>query len=226
MKTSNHDWLNQTPFGDDLWLSMLVDGELSVSQRQAYLVYVAKANEWQKVATAFLDEQVVKIHLTASDQTVSDDSVADDSVADVRVAASAKPQYPHDWMYYLAMAACLVCGLLIGPWLQSDQPSIDVVDLPTAPTFQSNDNSVTVAKEKFQPSLPGLFQVSNTIDEAVYYADFSLPQFMLDALVLAGHRVTFDQEFLGYTETSDNPSAVPINVIHIQKYGRLLAAVK
>ena len=55
MNTPNHEWLNNTSFSDDIWLSMLVDGELSVSQRAAYVTHIADTNNWQKVATAFLD---------------------------------------------------------------------------------------------------------------------------------------------------------------------------
>lgn len=215
MNKSNHEWLNHKPFGDDLWLNMLIDGELSVSQRQAYMAHVSIANDWQKVATAFLDEQVLGTHLAASD----------DTMANVPVAEAVERPSAGRWMQYLAMAACLVCGLLLGPWLKDDQLPVEVVEVST-PTESQDHEVIHVTEETFQPSLPGLFQVSNTIDEAVYYADFSLPQFMLDALVLAGHQVTLDQEFLGYTETSDNPAAVPINVIRIQKYGRLLAAAQ
>lgn len=205
----DNSWLNDTPLSDRVWLSMLVDGELSVSQRQAYIAHITENDDWQKVATAFLDEQVLVAHVVAP--------VGID--AEVAVAPSVQPKSNRNRLQYLAMAACLLVGLMIGPWLQSDEAPIEFVDV-SAPAEPIESEAV------LQPSLPGLYQVRNTVHEAVYYADFSLPQFMLDALVLSGHRVTFDQEFLGYTETSDNPAAVPINVIHIQKYGRLLAALE
>ena len=215
MNTPHHEWLNNTPFSDDIWLSMLVDGELSVSQRQKYVAFVAEMNDWQKVATAFLDEQILTAHVAEPVATV----------ADVVIADLVEPKSARRWVQYLAMVACLLFGLVIGPWLQRGQPFVEVVDVPV-PSEPIADEGVDAAEGALQASLPGLYQVSDTVDEAVYYADFSLPQFMLDALVLAGHRVTFDMEFLGYTETSDNPAAVPINVIHIQKYGRLLAALE
>ncbi len=215
MNTRNHEWLNSTPFSDDIWLSMLVDGELSVSQRAAYVTHIADTNNWQKVATAFLDEQILTAHVVEPFT----------SAAEVVVAEPAEPKPSRGWLQYLAMAACLLIGMMLGPWLQNRQVAVEVVDVPVPaePVVAEGDDS---ADDTLQASLPGLYQVSDTAEEAVYYADFSVPQFMLDALVLAGHRVTFDVEFLGYTETSDNPAAVPINVIHIQKYGRLLAALE
>lgn len=220
MNTPNHEWLSNTPFSDDIWLSMLVDGELSVSQRQKYVAHISQTNEWQKVATAFLDEQVLWAHVAAP--------IGNDS--EVAVAPSVEPMFSRHWAQYLAMAVCLLIGLMVRPWLQPSQLAVEVVDVPASSEAIVDkpivDEGIKTAETTTQLSLPGLYQVSNTVDEAVYYADFSLPQFMLDALVLAGHRVTFDQEFLGYTETSDNPAAVPINVIRIQKYGRLLAALE
>ena len=215
MNTPNHEWLNNTSFSDDIWLSMLVDGELSVSQRAAYVTHIADTNNWQKVATAFLDEQILTAHVVEPFT----------SAAEVVVAEPAEPKPSRGWLQYLAMAACLLIGMMLGPWLQNRQVAVEVVDVPVPaePVVAEGDDS---ADDTLQASLPGLYQVSDTAEEAVYYADFSVPQFMLDALVLAGHRVTFDVEFLGYTETSDNPAAVPINVIHIQKYGRLLAALE
>ena len=215
MNTPNHEWLNNTSFSDDIWLSMLVDGELSVSQRAAYVTHIADTNNWQKVATAFLDEQILTAHVVEPFT----------SAAEVVVAEPAEPKPSRGWLQYLAMAACLLIGMMLGPWLQNRQVAVEVVDVPVSaePVVAEGDDS---ADDTLQASLPGLYQVSDTAEEAVYYADFSVPQFMLDALVLAGHRVTFDVEFLGYTETSDNPAAVPINVIHIQKYGRLLAALE
>jgi hypothetical protein len=219
MNTSHHEWLTETPWTDDIWLSMLVDGELSVSQRQQYVAHVAQTNDWQKVATAFLDEQVLEAHVAAPLE----------KDLEVAVDVSVGPNIRRDWRPYLGMAACLLFGLMMGPWLQSRGPSVEVVDVPVSSGAEPIDEeagSVAKTEAAVLPSMPGLYQVSDTVDEAVYYADFCLPQFMLDALVLAGHRVTFDQEFLGYTETSDNPAAVPINVIHIQKYGRLLASLE
>ena len=215
MNTPQHEWLNNTPFSDDIWLGMLVDGELSVSQREAYVAHIAETKNWQKLAIAFLDEQILTAHVVEPFT----------SAAEVVVAESAEPKPSRGWLQYLAMAACLLIGVMLGPWLQNSEVAVEVVDVPvpSEPTVVEADDS---ADDTLQASLPGLYQVSDTAEEAVYYADFSVPQFMLDALVLAGHRVTFDVEFLGYTETSDNPAAVPINVIHIQKYGRLLAALQ
>ena len=215
MDTSHHEWLNNTPFSDDIWLSMLVDGELSVLQREAYVAHIAETKNWKKLAIAFLDEQILTAHVA--------EPVA--AVSEVAVADSVEQPVAFRWLQYLAMAACLLIGVMLGPWLQNREVAVEVVDVPV-PSEPIAAAGVASAEGTLQASLPGLYQVSDTVDEAVYYADFSLPQFMLDALVLAGHRVTFDMEFLGYTETSDNPAAVPINVIHIQKYGRLLAALE
>lgn len=211
----DNSWLNDTPHSDRIWLNMLVDGELSVSQRQAYIAYIAENDDWQKVATTFLDEQVLVAHVVSP--------VGADS--EIAVAAPVEPTPIRHTAQYLTMTACLLFGLMVGSWLQRGENIVDVVDVPR-PAEPVGSDRIEEENAAFHPSLPGLYQVSDTAHEAIYYADFSLPQFMLDALVLAGHRVTFDQEFLGYTETSDNPAAVPINVIHIQKYGRLLAALE
>ena len=214
MNRSHHEWLNNTPFSDDIWLSMLVDGELSVSQREAYVAYIAETKNWKKLATAFLDEQILTAHVA--------EPVA--AVSNVAVADSVEQPAARHWLQYVAMVACLLIGIMLGPRLQPVPRAVEVVDvpMPSEPMTVAGEDS---AEDTLPASLPGLYQVSDTADEAIYYADFSVPQFMLDALVLAGHRVTFDQEFLGYTETSDNPAAVPINVILIHKYARLLAAL-
>ena len=215
MNTPQHDWLKNTAFSDDIWLSMLVDGELSVSQRKAYVTHIAETKNWQKVATAFLDEQILTAHIAEPFSTAAEAVVTD----------SVERKSACHWLHYLAMAACLLVGIMLGPWLQDREAAVEVVDTPTV-SEPIVENTIGSEEDTLQASLPGLYQVSDTVDEAIYYADFSLPQFMLDALVLAGHRVTFDQEFLGYTETSDNPAAVPINVIRIRKYGRLLATLE
>lgn len=212
---AHNDWLNQTPLDDGIWLSMLVDNELSPQQRARYVEHLKSTNDWQRVAVAFLDEQVLQTHVVSPDKLVSE----------VGVVRPVEPKPGARWTQYLGMALCLLLGLLVGPLLQSGTSSPEVVD--GSGLIQPIDQDVLEPEESaINVSLPGLYQVSDTQEEAVYYADFSVPQFLLDALVLAGHRVTFDQEFLGYTETSDNAAAVPINVIRIQKYGRLLAALE
>ena len=57
--TTNHEWLNSVPLNNDLWLSMLVDNELTPVQRGRILQFVAETDAWQDLATKFLDDQVV-----------------------------------------------------------------------------------------------------------------------------------------------------------------------
>ena len=218
MNESKHDWLNDTPFDDGIWLDMLVDGELDQQQRSAFVAHVRANNDWQRVATAFLDGQVLS-------QTVSFEPVLREMAA---VPIRSEPS--RKWLTLLAMAACLVGGLVVGRLIVPSGVVNGIADgSASAPQSLENEtrSEPSVAKTGgAELSLPGLFQVKDTPLEAVYYADFSMPQFLLDALVLAGHKVSFDQEFLGYTESPDSPAAVPINVVRIEKYGQLLASAE
>lgn len=218
MNESKHDWLNDTPFDDGVWLDMLVDGELDQQQRSAFVAHVWANNDWQRVATAFLDGQVLR------------DTVSFEPASHKMSEVSIRPEPNRKWLTLLAMAACLVGGLMVGRLIVPSGAAKKIANGPKpVPQSLANENlsEPTVAKTGgAEFSLPGLFQVKDTPLEAVYYVDFSMPQFLLDALVLAGHKVSFDQEFLGYTESPDSPAAVPINVVRIEKYGRLLASAE
>ena len=214
MNESKHDWLDDTPLDDGIWLDMLVDGELNQEQRSAFVAHVKENNDWQRVATAFLDGQVLG------------QSVPFEPRQEEPVIASTGSTPNRKWLALLAMAACLLGGLMLGRLLPSSTAG-RVVDVPPpVPSAEGSPAEPIVAVISDERSLPGLFQVSDTPLEAVYYADFSMPQYLLDALVLAGHEVSFEQEFLGDTEPPNDPIAVPINVVRIQKYGRLLASAE
>ncbi len=220
MSNSEHDWLDDIPLADGIWLEMLVDGELSPSQRARFVDRVRETNDWQCVATAFLDEQVMS-------KTVPFEQPKPLVVRPRPVAQSGA-----GWSRTLAVAAaCLVCGLFFGSLFSSSSGSEVVAGTNTKAGGQAvppEESADVSAKPCFvaEASLPALFQVCDTPEEAVYYADFSVPQFLLDSLLLAGHNVKLEQDFLGYTESPDSLAAVPINVIRIEKYGRLLASAE
>ena len=138
------------------------------------------------------------------------------------------------------MLACLLVGLGVGRFFPGgtiplrNAPVVDVnraedvdgsgVAVNSADVPQvAVDASPVFAASKIQ--FPALYQVEDNPTESVFYTDYSVPQFLLDALVLSGHDVQLDQEFLGYTESMNDPRAVPVNVLRIKKYGQLLAAL-
>lgn len=215
MNQSQHEWLNDTPFTDDIWFDMLVDRELSAAQRAAFIEHVRKSHDWQRVATAFLDEQVLSQSVPFEPPAVP--------------AHTPTPAASHRGTWsVLAIAASLLIGGLVG--FAARQPeTITIVQTEPASAAEksTNENAGTeqtvVAETAFKPALPGMFQASDTPSEAVYYTDFSVPQFLLDALVTAGHTVEIDQQFIGDPDASDVSQIIPMNVLKIRKYERLFA---
>lgn len=212
MNEPQHDWLEETPVSDALWLDMLIDGELTTQQRATFVSHIQETGDWQRVATGFLNNQVLESTVGFGEETQQVE------------ARMSRPRGKRTWMTFAAMVAAAMGGLLVGWMLPPSNSGQDVAQKPEQVDPQPTAASeMATASTPSHTTLPGLFQVQDTPTEAVYYADFSIPQFLLDALVIAGHSVTFDQEFLGYTESPDSRAAVPINVVRIQKYGRLLA---
>ena len=214
MNNTQHEWLDETPFSDDIWMNMLVDGELTTQQRSRFINHIRETNDWQRVATVFLDEHVLatNVPFERADSPV---------LAEVPRTRGSK----RTWAL-AAMAMSLLLGGLIG--YGARQPEIVEVVRSDNATTEKTPNEPTSQKKTgliARASLPALFQAKDTPQEAVYYADFVVPQFLLDALVVAGHKVELDQEFIGYTESIDSPAAVPINVLRVTKYGDLLASV-
>ena len=212
MSKPNHNWLDDVPLSDDVWLEMLVDGELTSRQRAAFVAHIKETNDWQRVATGFLDNQVFAAAVpfeVESPQVVSQP---------VRVSERA-------WHGSLVVAAaCLVCGLFFGSMFSRGAATAigTVVESEGSGETPRETEEVAIVSK----SLPALYQVRDTPDEAVYYVDCNVPQFLLESLVLAGHDVKLEQDFLGYTESPDSPAAVPINVLRIEKYGRLMASAE
>ena len=214
MDETRNEWLDETPFSDDIWMNMLVDGELTTQQRSRFINHIRETNDWQRVATVFLDEHVLatNVPFERADSPV---------LAEVPRTRGSK----RTWAL-TAMAMSLLLGGLIG--YGARQPEIVEVVRSDNATTEKTPNEPTSQKKTgliARASLPALFQAKDTPQEAVYYADFVVPQFLLDALVVAGHKVELDQEFIGYTESIDSPAAVPINVLRVTKYGDLLASV-
>lgn len=214
MDETRNEWLDETPFSDDIWMNMLVDGELTTQQRSRFINHIRETNDWQRVATVFLDEHVLatNVPFERADSPV---------LAEVPTTRGSK----RTWAL-AAMAMSLLLGGLIG--YGARQPEIVEVVRSDNATTEKTPNEPTSQKKTgliARASLPALFQAKDTPQEAVYYADFVVPQFLLDALFVAGHKVELEQEFIGYTESIDSPAAVPINVLRVTKYGDLLASV-
>ena len=214
MDETRNEWLDETPFSDDIWMNMLVDGELTTQQRSRFINHIRETNDWQRVATVFLDEHVLatNVPFERADSPV---------LAEVPRTRGSK----RTWAL-AAMAMSLLLGGLIG--YGARQPEIVEVVRSDNATTEKTPNEPTSQKKTgliARASLPALFQAKDTPQEAVYYADFVVPQFLLDALFVAGHKVELEQEFIGYTESIDSPAAVPINVLRVTKYGDLLASV-
>lgn len=214
------NWIDELPLSDDAWVNMLIDNELSAAQRERFVRHVQSSNDWQRIAIGFMDEQVMA------------SAVSVGITEPPTPAAEQKHPRRAPWFTLATLTMGLLLGATIGYLARSQSGSSGATDsMETIAGTQ--DKSKVSAEAPAETStglsgspetLPRLFLVSNTPQEAVYYADHSIPRFMLDALVIAGHRISFDQEFLGYTESLDDPRAVPINVIRIQKYENLVAS--
>ena len=168
------------------------------------------------MATLFLDEQLLTEHVPFQ------------KVETTNLVSIPDPPRHRTWHWLATIAVCLIAGIFVGRELTSNDGgnAVAVASGPTEDPAAMADLSPTVSSNELEHrSLPAIFQAKNTITEAVYYTDFSLPQFLLEALVKAGHRVELDQDFLSDTESPDSFAAVPINVVRIHKYGNLLASV-
>lgn len=219
---NDHDWLQDVAFDDPIWLDLLVDDELTAAQRTELIRYVAEHNLWQAVATTFLDAQVLA-------STVPSVPPAASATAQTAAAQSSK----FNWRLLCAMVACLVAGLLLGHLIpgQGTSPvgTTESAGLlaagsegPEEPQSPAESTEDPVVARRL--ALPALFQARDTLDEAVFYADYSVPQFLLDALIIAGHDVSLEHDFIGFTQSADDPAAVPVNVIRVRKYGHVLAS--
>ncbi len=208
MSEHKHDWLQDIPLSDDLWLEMLIDGELTTQQRAAFIVHIKETGVWQHVATAFLDNQLLSRAVPFEPD-------------EPKIVPEPKRPRERVWHQSLVVAvACLVSGLFFGSMISPSAENAAVaIDGATSDVQPS-------ATAMGRQSLPALYQVRDTPDEAVYYVDCDVPRFLLESLVLAGHNVKLEQDFLGYTESPNSPAAVPINVLRIEKYGRLMAAAQ
>lgn len=212
---TDHSWLDDTPFTDDIWVEMLVDGELNSSQRTAFIEHIREANDWQRVATAFLDEQVLT-------ESVPFEDHVEPTQPTTKPVSKRKP-----WSV-LAIAASLLVGCVLGFMVRQPETVTIVRTEPAVPAEQPqlpdvDPQPMTLAQASYKPALPAMFQVSDTPSEAVYYTDFSVPQFILDALITAGHKVEIDQQLLGDPNAADASEIVPVNVLKIRKYERLFA---
>ncbi|MFK7820520.1 MAG: hypothetical protein AB8G99_17500 [Planctomycetaceae bacterium] len=213
MNQANHEWLNETPFDDDAWIEMLVDGELNTSQRTAFIKHIKQTDNWQRVATAFLDDQVLQ------------GSVGFDEPA-ATVPKTSKIVRPKSFRtpVFLLVASLLLGGLVGFFARQPETVTITNVISPESIDGPEDEVSGATSDRNRAPSLPTLMQASNTPSEAVYYSDFSVPQFLLDALMIAGHEVELAQDFISQPNASDPAGLVPVNVIRVRKYQNLLAS--
>jgi len=210
MSEHKHDWLQDIPLDDDLWLEMLIDGELTAQQRSGFITHTKRTDAWQRVATAFLDNQVL------AEAVPFEPDFPKVAPEPGRTGDRARHQS------LVVAVACLVCGLFFGSMMMNPGPEDAVLATNDNVTSDVEPTATATGRE----TLPALYQVRDTPAEAVYYVDCEVPRFLLESLVLAGHNVKLEQEFLGYTESPNSPAAVPINVLRIEKYGRLMAAAQ
>lgn len=76
------------------------------------------------------------------------------------------------------------------------------------------------AKRNFD-SLPKFIEVKNNEKEAVYYVDQCSAEFMIESMILAGHGVTVETEFIQVDLPGGNFESMPLIAIRIEKFKRL-----
>ncbi len=204
---------------ESLWLQLLVDDQLSDSQRLTLFQYLdSDTDRWKRCAVAFVDDQLFAKQLgLASTELESSNGMA----------STEKPTKPKmqpttnqsTWFMALAASLAFVLGAgsfyLFGLAFQSATPT----------TVQQQHDRDPLPR--FSPAgfLTGngpnsLIEIENSPTHAIYYTDHEVPEFLLDAMIRAGHRITFGQETVSVITATGDYVDVPVSTLEVAKYAR------
>ncbi len=218
------------------WVDLAIDRELNLEQRNQLFQFLDTNPELNREFTRrFLLEQSIA-------ESVQD-AFRPSSLPVQKPHLDLEKKEPQNKSLWSVFIAASLIGLLLG-WVAHGLNAPDVRDsraeIEQQITPMLNDISQSYEEvyelmyqqrvaeledinkqtiENVQKTLarnPTLIEVENSKDRAVYYTKHRIPNFLLDAIVLAGHRTTIKQQTLKI-ESGNDLIEYPIHSLEIEK---------
>ena len=225
------------------WFDLAIDRELDRDQRAQLLAYLEQCPDANRIlAKRLLTEQSIAESIQSA--------VAGSSQRIVQLPMRKEPtvRSPKSMSGYVLVATLI--GLMLG-WMGSgltrgaSDSSANLTDAEMESMISDisqryrNDYELMyqvkvakiesenrIAMDRLRKTLnhnPTLIEVENSANRAVYYTRHRIPDFLLDAMVLAGHRATLKRQTFKY-ENNGSEIEYPIHSLEIDKYALLTTA--
>jgi hypothetical protein len=190
------------PLDDPLWLDLLVDDELTGSQRETLLAHVEQKNYWRQCALAFVNDQLIANSLTSS---ASHPSNPIDTAN--RFSPDVNPQARKS-RYGLLTIAALMLGFATA-WLWQSQAILHERQVAAQARAESESRiaAISEALTGIQSMQARLEHSTHQLNErticltkiidnefiSVFDTPGTIPDLFLETLVMAGHDVNVSQ---------------------------------
>ena len=233
---------------EPLWLEMYADGELDSMQIERLFGYLDLQDEivsgvrgdsaWKRMALTLVREQRIAAdvaelfgdhaanHLTSSGSECLPLPSLKEQKKLKRI-----PWHPMAWVaaaaFFMGAFALLGYQQLNSTRDMTLASQHDPANSLRVPATHSGTENSSFAPPVTRPvSFPHdenahtIFEVENTATTATYYLNKSIPDLLLQSLVLAGHSVEVGQESIAVQTESGKSLSVPISTLHIKKFAK------
>ena len=210
---------------ESIWLDLLNDNELDAFQRRELYEYLDDSHEgWKRCAKLLLHERQLAAELSQAFGSDSIGAARNDAIKPVlesqRQGAGTTGRLPAS-MLLAALAICLafVLGTFVNQLWEAGEPTPNAATdaLDHNDRVQGFETPISLVANHLVDSHT-IYEVQNTATSATYYLEKPVPDFFLQALVLAGHAVEVDQEFVDIVGPDGEYFPVPINKLEINKF--------
>lgn len=216
--------MNPFDFDKQRLLDLLVDGELSDSQRRELLAWCEREPDgWRRCALAFLDAQswssvlgqMTHGGLAAGDRPLSDDPLWAAPSADAVVVERPKAAVPPSWLVSaLALAASVLVAFSLGLWARgglTDGKQRTMASQDAGDKVRLVVDDPGAADEVQLPVVEG-----RRPDDWLRGQPAAMPREVQQALERLGHRVRQQRQLVPFPLEDGRRVVVPVDQIDVQ----------